>query len=653
MADAGATNGPPTEPAAEISSYTRKASSKAPSKDDARSKGQTPRSRKASGEVAPTTEPPATPTPSTATASKAGSKAKTARSRKASGEGAPNAGATELAANQPPAAIAGTARSKGPAGGEAQVAGKRARGHEGPATDHDRKRVRTAGQSTDDGDQDADEDEDEDEMLAGAWTTNPFGPTGVTEDQLPSEADEALPEGKKALLIDDIAGVLRQQFETGPEVVRSHSFWKAFAEANYFDGGRWAEVMVQTCAWFDLVVHTAAHPRRDLYRSLIAPPIGGGLLTELGRRGTEPGTAIFQVVADLYDVELLVAQAFDKASARSRSRAAYQFTTRGAHNRRQVFLCQVCDASRCYYGAMRPIEPYYPTPPFDARQRPSDFRWEAHMRQKKAVGSWLYTPNQARAPLEAGMELNAAPRMHARPPPALCPAPAIPPPDARMQALIRSCVDEDDRATAAALKEQAAEQAAARAQAVAHEARRAEESARQAQAAADEHMHARPKKKTAASPAVDTDTDTDGPATATATKKKSGAGKRKAAEPPLTDDGQAEDRPGPAEKRGAAAAATAKKADVTEPVSPHTRPEAEAEEEATDDEQAALNDAHRSKIIDYAYAAKANQTVDPTANQTAHHTAHHTVDQTADQVADETPDQTANPKAHERVLATA
>ncbi|KAI9792539.1 MAG: hypothetical protein M1816_002059 [Peltula sp. TS41687] len=216
-------------------------------------------------------------------------------------------------------------------------------------------------------------------------------------------------------MVVGVEGSLRQAFFPIDVVPDPNCFWRAFAQAYHYDQARWAEVLSQTCQWYDLVTtRYPRHPRRDLYRALNAQATDANnplrdLETQLGHINTETTEEMFQVVADLFSVELLV---IHDQRRPANVKFNYQVMARGAHNRRQIFL--VWDE-----GVFQALEPSLPV-----GKRKSEFRWTAHLKSKQAYGNRWLTPEQARCPI-----LSTPPQPGDGPPLALEPCPIIALPD--------------------------------------------------------------------------------------------------------------------------------------------------------------------------------------------------------------------------------
>ncbi|KAI9855111.1 MAG: hypothetical protein M1813_000537 [Trichoglossum hirsutum] len=157
-----------------------------------------------------------------------------------------------------------------------------------------------------------------------------------------------------------------QRFETFDVPRDGNCFWAAFAEVYHHDARRWAEIKLQTRNFLTQVLAEPAHPRYSLYLGLSTLAIAGGsgsLLQQLHECNMWTSDEMTQIIADLFDVELIVH--FCQAVPRSPGSSPVEgFYIRGPHNRQQVFL----SLAENHWKGLRP-----------AGALESDFRWEFHV----------------------------------------------------------------------------------------------------------------------------------------------------------------------------------------------------------------------------------------------------------------------------------
>lgn len=126
-------------------------------------------------------------------------------------------------------------------------------------------------------------------------------------------------------------------------------FWHAFAMAYYHDTELWRSVKSRTRYWFEYVLQNPNHLRQRMYQRL-DNAAGSGTITgneapllTLGRQlrylGAWASDEMFQVVADCFDVELIVFSQFNGKGQ------FHPTVVRGAHNRRQILLAMTSNAN--------------------------------------------------------------------------------------------------------------------------------------------------------------------------------------------------------------------------------------------------------------------------------------------------------------------
>ncbi len=168
------------------------------------------------------------------------------------------------------------------------------------------------------------------------------------------------------VILTDITGQPDVEFDVITTGKISNSFWRAFALAYHFDVERWAEVKVQVSDFFIKIASdtTRSHPRRALYDALnkqATKQHSTSLIRQLTHANEKTTPELYQVIADLFSVELLVVH--DTAqSPFLLPRPA--MVPRGQNGHRQIFL-QAAGPGR--YHTLR------------IRSSLESARWYAHM----------------------------------------------------------------------------------------------------------------------------------------------------------------------------------------------------------------------------------------------------------------------------------
>ncbi|KAI9710880.1 MAG: hypothetical protein M1812_007332 [Candelaria pacifica] len=111
------------------------------------------------------------------------------------------------------------------------------------------------------------------------------------------------------VIITNLDGQPLVEFEVIPTGKLSNSLWRAFALAYHFDTDRWAEVKLQVSNFFLKVVSDKGHPRWALYNALnkeARKEHRTSLSHQLTQRNEKATPELFQVLADLFSVELMV-----------------------------------------------------------------------------------------------------------------------------------------------------------------------------------------------------------------------------------------------------------------------------------------------------------------------------------------------------------
>ncbi len=118
-------------------------------------------------------------------------------------------------------------------------------------------------------------------------------------------------------------------------------FWQAFALAYTHDLRKFNCIKSRTAYWFHYVLRSEGHIRSDLYRRLDTSAGSGTiaqgdpprltLTQQLRYAAAWTSDEMFQVVADCFDVELLIFSPGQRD-------ILYPVCVRGAHNRRQILL---------------------------------------------------------------------------------------------------------------------------------------------------------------------------------------------------------------------------------------------------------------------------------------------------------------------------